>query len=227
MHSGLFAPEATLGAFLLAFPALFSVVNPVGAALIFAEVTADRSRAERLRIAQRVAFYALLVLLCSLWAGSYVLNFFGISLGALRIAGGIVVAFAGWRLLFKTEEHHADRAGQAAPSTEAEDPSFFPLTIPFTTGPGAISVAIAIASERPPRQETLHFFLGLSLAGFGVALTVWIAYRFAEQLTRMLGPTGARIASRLIAFLLLSIGVQIVSTGVMELLHPLLPSSGG
>src|SRR5579875_3478549 len=121
MPTGLFAPTATLGAFLLAFPALFSVVNPLGGALIFAEVTEERGRDERRRIAGRVAVYSLLVLLVSLWAGSYVLNFFGISMGALRIGGGIIIAAAGWRLMFAAEAHHAKRAEQAAASMEAED----------------------------------------------------------------------------------------------------------
>lgn len=218
MHSGLFGPAGIPGAFLLAFPALFSIVNPPGMALIFAQVTAERSRAERVRIARRVGFYSLMVLLCSLWAGSYVLHFFGVSLGALRIGGGIVVASAAWGLLFQAEQDHAYRAEQAAPSMAAGDPSFFPLTIPFTTGPGTIAVAIALASERPIREGPLEFFIGLSLAGVAVALTIWVAYRFADQLTSVLGPTGARIVSRLVAFLLLCIGVQIASTGVLEVL---------
>lgn len=218
MNSGLFGPVAIPGAFLLAFSALFSVVNPPGMALIFAQVTAERSRAERMRIARRVALYSLLVLLCSLWAGSYVLHFFGVSLGALRIGGGIVVASAAWRLLFQAEEHHADRAEQAVPGLGVDDPSFFPLTIPVTTGPGTIAVAIALASERPTREGPLEFFIGLSLAAVAVALTIWVADRFADQLTSVLGQTGARILSRLVAFLLLCIGVQIASTGVLEVL---------
>jgi multiple antibiotic resistance protein len=129
-------------------------------------------------------------------------------------------------MLFAAEAHHAHRAEQAASSADAEDPSFFPLTIPFTAGPGAISVAIALSSERPGRQEVLHFFAGLSLAGVAVALTVWIAYRFAAQLTVLLGPTGAHILGRLIAFLVVCIGVQVASTGVLELLRPLLPGGG-
>lgn len=77
--------------FLLALSALFSIVNPVAAALIFAQVTADRSHAERLDLARRVGLYSAAVMLVSLWGGAYVLNFFGITLAALRIAGGFVV----------------------------------------------------------------------------------------------------------------------------------------
>jgi multiple antibiotic resistance protein len=78
---------AVIGAFLLVFPALFSIVNPFGAALIFSQVMVDRIHEERTVLARRVGAYSLAVLLVSLWASAYVLNFFGITLGALRVAG--------------------------------------------------------------------------------------------------------------------------------------------
>ena len=86
-------------AFLLAFPALFSIVNPVGTAFIFDAVTAHLTHADRARIAGRVGFYSLLVMLGALWAGTYILNFFGITISALRIGGGTVVALNAWHLL--------------------------------------------------------------------------------------------------------------------------------
>ena len=86
-----------VGAFLLAFPALFSIVNPLGASLTFHQVT--EGRADRHILAWRIALYALLILLGSLLLGSYILGFFGVSLGALRVAGGLVVAIRAWSLL--------------------------------------------------------------------------------------------------------------------------------
>lgn len=217
---------SVVGAFLLAFPALFSIVNPIGAALIFNEVTADRTHGERTRLAARVGVYSLLVLLISLWAGGYVLNFFGITLGALRIAGGLVVAARAWVLLNAPEDHRAHKERQAAPAGEteqAEDAAFFPLTMPFTTGPGTISVAIALASERPAGGAgTVPFFLGISAAAAAVAAMVWVAYRSADGVVRLLGETGSRIVTRLVAFLLLCIGVQIASNGVEDVIGPLL-----
>jgi multiple antibiotic resistance protein len=210
-------------AFLLAFPALFSIINPIGGALIFSEVTEGRSHAERARLARGVGLYSLCVLLVSVLAGSYVLNFFGISLGALRVAGGAVVAFSAWRLLMAAEQEHTRKQEAADPGGRTEDMAFFPLTIPLTTGPGTISVAIALASTRPASGAgTLRFFLGISLAAVALALIIWIAYREADRLVAALGTRGARILGRLAAFLLLCIGVQIMWTGAENLIAPLL-----
>ena len=84
--------NSALPAFLLAFPALFSIVNPPGAAFIFNDIAAGYSVLDRARLANRVGLYSLLVMLGALWGGAYILSFFGISLAALRLAGGAVVA---------------------------------------------------------------------------------------------------------------------------------------
>jgi multiple antibiotic resistance protein len=214
---------SAVGAFLLAFPALFSIVNPIGSSLIFGQVTAGRSPAERVALARRIGVYSALVLLASLWLGGYVLNFFGISLGALRVAGGLVVAIRAWSLLMAPEEHEDRKANDAAPAqNDPDDVAFFPLTMPFTTGPGSISVAIALSSQRPAHGGgTLAFFGGLSLAAICIAVLVWLAYRGSERVMALLGPSGARVVSRLVAFLLLCVGVQIVSTGVQSLAETL------
>ena len=88
-----------MAAFLLAFPALFSIVNPIAGAFIFREATADRTHPERVLLARRVGVYSLLVMLVSLWAGSYLLSIFGISIAALRMAGGLVVGGYAWELM--------------------------------------------------------------------------------------------------------------------------------
>ena len=209
---------SVIGAFLLAFPALFSIVNPIGAALIFNQVIAGRSQAESRRLAHKVAVYSLIVLLASLWLGSYVLNFFGISLAALRIAGGLVVAIRAWALLMQPAAHEERKASAAAPAQqtdEEDDIAFFPLTIPLTTGPGTIAVAVALSSQRPAEGVgTLPFFGGMSLAAACLAFSIWLCFRWSDQVVALLGPGGARVLSRLVAFLLLCVGVQIVVTGI-------------
>ena len=132
-------------AFLLGFPSLFSIINPIGAALIFDGITKDFSRGDRVKVAGRVGFYSLLIMLGALWGGAYVLNFFGVSLDALRIAGGTVVAVSGWRLLTSGDQTADPNKGERHVAAEdtARDPlqlAFFPLTLPFTTGPGTIAV---------------------------------------------------------------------------------------
>jgi len=216
-----FSPLPTsslVGAFLLAFPALFSIVNPVGASLIFDQAMAGRDRSERLRLARLIGFYAFLVLLGSLLLGGYILNFFGVSLGALRVAGGLVVAIRAWGLLMDPQEHEERKTSQTEPAQSHEDVAFFPLTMPFTTGPGSISVAIALASQRPTEgAKVAPFFLGAGLAAALVAILVWLLYSASGQVMRLLGQGGARVLSRLVAFLLLCIGVQIIASGAENL----------
>ncbi|WP_184719214.1 MarC family protein [Caulobacter sp.] len=217
-----FSPLPTsslIGAFLLAFPALFSIVNPVGASLIFHQAMGGRSRDERRKLARQIGFYAFLVLLGSLLLGGYILNFFGVSLGALRVAGGLVVAIRAWSLLMDPQEQEDRKASQTEPAQSHEDVAFFPLTMPFTTGPGSISVAIALSSQRPTEGAAVApFFIGAGLAAAVVALMVWGFYSASGRVMRLLGPSGARVLSRLVAFLLLCIGVQIIASGAENLM---------
>ncbi|NQE64240.1 MarC family protein [Caulobacter sp. RHG1] len=217
-----FSPLPTsslVGAFLLAFPALFSIVNPVGASLIFDQAMGGRSRDERRKLARQIGFYAFLVLLGSLLLGGYILNFFGVSLGALRVAGGLVVAIRAWSLLMDPQEQEDRKASQTEPAQRHEDVAFFPLTMPFTTGPGSISVAIALSSQRPTEGAAVApFFVGAGLAAAVVAVLVWLCYSASGRMMRLLGPSGARVLSRLVAFLLLCIGVQIIASGAENLM---------
>ncbi|MFC7690578.1 MarC family protein [Paeniroseomonas aquatica] len=142
-----------LQSFVLAFSALFSIVNPIGASLIFSQVTAERTHAARVALARRIGCYAALVMLGSLWFGAYLLEFFGVSLAALRIAGGLVVATRAWSLLSAPEHIEARKQEQAEGAEGEEDVAFFPLTMPFTTGPGTISVAIALGANRPAGES--------------------------------------------------------------------------
>jgi multiple antibiotic resistance protein len=210
-------------AFLLGFPALFSIVNPISGAFIFRGVTASRPVETHARLARLVALNSLAVMMVALWAGSYVLAFFGITLAALRVAGGLVVAMSGWRLLNAPESHEDRKQEQAASAEGIEDIALFPLTIPFTTGPGTIAVAVALGAGHPPLFAGLGwFFLGMSAAAVAMTAVIWVTYSYADRLSRMTGPTGTRTITRISAFLLLCIGVQILITGVEDVLGPLL-----
>ncbi len=204
--------------FLVAFPALFSIVNPFGGVLIYSQITLGRPHAERVALAWRVATYAAIVMLVSLVAGATLMSFFGVSIDALRVAGGTVVAVSGWRMLYnpqETEDRKQDHADTQRATAWSSDIAFFPLTMPFTTGPGTISVAIALSANRPPATtELLPFFAGICGAALAVAITVGACYASADRLVSLLGPGRARILTRLSAFLLLCIGVQILMTGM-------------
>jgi multiple antibiotic resistance protein len=128
-------PTDPLQSFMLAVSALFSIVNPIGAALIFSQVTADRTHEQRVALARLIGFYSALIMLGALWAGAYILGFFGVSLAALRIAGGLFVATRAWNLLSEPERIEAMKQRQAEGAEGASAVAFFPLTMPFTTGP--------------------------------------------------------------------------------------------
>ncbi|HQT80228.1 MAG TPA: MarC family protein [Rhodopila sp.] len=215
--------KQAIDAFLLGFPALFSIVNPLSGALIFHQVTAGRSTRDRAHLARLVGFYALIVMMVALWAGSYVLAFFGITLAALRVAGGLVVAMTAWGLLNAPEKREAQKQEQAGTPVVSDDIALFPLTIPITTGPGTIAVAVALGAGHPRLFAGLGwFFLGMTAAAAALAVLTWALYRSADRLTVLMGPTGSRTVTRLAAFLLLCIGVQILITGVEDVLGPLL-----
>jgi len=210
-------------AFLLGFPALFSIVNPISGAFFFRSVTAGRTPENRARLARLVALNSFGVMMVALWAGSYVLAFFGITLAALRISGGFVLALSGWRLLNAPETHEERKQEQAASAEGVEDIALFPLTIPLTTGPGTISVAVALGAGHPREYAALGwFFLGMTAAAVAMTATIWVVYRYADRLTHLMGPTGTRTITRISAFLLLCIGVQILIIGIEDVLGPLL-----
>jgi multiple antibiotic resistance protein len=214
--------SGTIESFLIAFPALFSIVNPLGIALIFHQVTAGSSPQDRRKLAWRVAAYSLGVMLVSLWAGATLIGFFGVSLAALRVAGGLVVAVRAWEMLAAPEQNEGRKQEQAATASGTSDDAFFPLTMPLTTGPGTISVAIALSANQPKNTIGLiPFFVGMSGAALAVALTIGLFYASADRVVSLLGQAGSRVVTRMSAFLLLCIGVQICLTGVQEALVPL------
>ncbi|MEH3145764.1 MAG: MarC family protein [Methylobacterium frigidaeris] len=226
--------EAALHSFLLSLPALFSIINPLGGALIFAQVTASRSHADRAWLARRIGLYAALVMLVSLWTGAAVLSFFGVSLAALRIAGGLVVAASAWNLLAAPETREATKTAEADParakasgevSGGLDEIAFFPLTLPFTTGPGTISVAIALGANRPKGDHAAHLgsLLGDTVAALVITAAIVIAYASADWVVERLGHARVRVLGRLAAFLLLCVGIQITVTGVTDVLLSIQP----
>jgi multiple antibiotic resistance protein len=212
-----------VGDFVFGFGTLFAIINPYGLAFVFLDRTMGLSEPERRRIAKRIALNALIVLLVSLFAGSAILRFFGISLPALRIAGGLVVAHAGWTML--NEVPHEDGRGSRATGNyeSVRRLAFFPLTIPLTTGPGTIAAAIAIGAGRSSEIESFLLSSVVSLfVAVAIVLTILNAYGGAGFMSRLVGVEGTRVVTRLSAFVLLCVGVEISLIGTTDVLRPLL-----
>jgi len=135
--------------FLISFGALFSIMNPLGTVPVFVSLTQDNSKRERAVTAFWTAIDVLIILLLSFFAGKYILSFFGISLNALKIAGGLIIASSGFALLTgKFKEHKGmkrDKVQKDIHSREAI--SLTPLAIPMLAGPGTISLLITFNQE--------------------------------------------------------------------------------
>jgi multiple antibiotic resistance protein len=207
--------------FLLVYAGLFPIVNPVGCAPIFLALTSSHTVKVRRDLARRVAVNGFVLMLGSLFIGSHVLVFFGITLPVVRIAGGLAVASFGWRLLRDGVEpaQHSGAVDEAGPID-----AFYPLTMPLTVGPGSISVAIALGAERPEHAggfaELALLATAASLRLAAMALTIFLCYRFAGQMVSMLGASGINVLVRLSAFILLCIGIQITWAGYSALAGP-------
>jgi multiple antibiotic resistance protein len=200
-------------ALLLTFATLFPIINPVGNAPILLSLTRGRTDRERNVLARRVAINSFFLLLGSLLMGSHILEFFGISLPVVRIGGGLVVTAFGWKLLNSGISADGDTAASVKPKPLD---TFYPFTMPLTVGPGSISVAIALGSQRPATIDVSHALVlgAAALAGLlAISATIYLCYRFAESMVARLGSSGANVLVRLSAFILLCIGIQIIWTG--------------
>jgi multiple antibiotic resistance protein len=211
--------DDVIHAILLVFAGLFPIVNPVGDAPIFLTLTRHCNKGERHLLAGKVAVNSFILLTASLFLGSHVLEFFGITLPVLRIGGGLVVTAFGWKLLHAGD--NPDEPGDGAqPNTDVD--AFYPLTMPLTVGPGSISVAITIGANHPDSVRSLLINVPAILTGVAlVSATVFVAYRYADRVSRAIGETGMSVLLRLSAFILLCIGVQIVWNGASALLRSL------
>lgn len=204
--------------FLLVYAGLFPIINPIGGAPIFLGLTRHSTDAERNALALGVTINSFFLLLGSLLVGSYVLEFFGITLPIVRVAGGLIVAATGWSLLQASDDFIDDRT-EHKPRIPTD--AFYPLTMPITVGPGSIAVAITIGSQRPRAPLPVVAVLGAAaIAGVvAIAATIYLCYRFAEETVGALGESGTNVVVRLSAFILFCIGIAIIWNGYGALAH--------
>jgi multiple antibiotic resistance protein len=212
--------------FLLAFGALLAIVNPLSGAFIFFGATRELRPRIRAHVSRWVSIYAFCIVTASLYVGAYVLSFFGITIPVLRVAGGIIVSMSGWRMLTEPDATEQRRSETPKPRSIDVSPSrlaFYPLTMPLTTGPGTISVAISLGAGRPSgfHVSSLEFFIETLTAVALLALLIYVTYRNSARLAQIIGPTGTTIVVRLSAFLLFCIGIQVCWNGAAELLGSL------
>jgi multiple antibiotic resistance protein len=197
---------------------LFPIINPPATALVVLSMLPHISDADRAELARRIAINSFVILLASLSIGAYLLNFFGISIPVLRVAGGLVVAFAGWNLLQTPDDDGSEPKPEPKHGASLRAKAFYPLTLPITVGPGAIAVAIALGTGTPRSGAQPVHLVGVGVGLVLLCLSIYVCVRFAGHLERLLGTSGTQVAMRLFAFVIFCIGVQILWLGLAELL---------
>jgi len=218
--------KAVVREVLLVFAALLPIVNPLGMAPIFAEMTLDYSASIRRTVAMRVAVNCTVLLVASLFAGSYILQFFGISLAAVQMGGGLLVTIAGWHILNQQEDLKQRQVGSQPSTDRILSQAFYPLTMPLTVGPGSIAVALTLGSNlhEEARLQLIVSALAAVIGILVIGVTIFLCYRFSDNLERLLGPSGTSILIRLSAFIVVCIGIQIMFNGLDDFYHYLVTS---
>lgn len=213
----------------LTFTALIPLINPLGSALIFLGLVGTAPMGVYRSLARRIAINTVLFFAVIDLVGSAILSFFGISLPIVQFAGGLVIAAMAWGLLNQKDSNpSAEKMGATPDPAEMTgnlmQKAFYPFTFPVTAGPGCIVIMLTLSARI--RQRT---FIGTAIAQTGtmlavclLALTVYLAYAYAPRISRSISPATAHGILRVIAFILLCIGVQIAWNGLAPLLTDLL-----
>jgi len=204
----------------LVFAALASILNPPANVPIFLASTAGSSPDVRKALSWRIALNVFLILVVSMFVGSYILDFFGLSLPIVQVGGGLLIMSFGWTFLHQREEDAAAPSAQSWRPEELATRAFYPLTLPLTVGPGSMSIAIALGANTSQTGLYLAAQIVAMITGVAlVALSIYLCYRFAENIARVLGRTGTSVVLRLSAFIALCIGVQIIWNGLTALIR--------
>lgn len=201
--------------FIYLFAALFSVLNPIGTVPIFVGLTQEDTKKERSRISLWTAIDVCLILLISYFIGQYVLSFFGISIDALRIAGGLIIVNSGYSLLSGNFNKKRGISKQIETEvSQRNDIALTPLAIPMLAGPGSISLLIAFHQEHNQFWEMVAAVAAI----LAISLTIFIILRSAHFLSRILGPSGIVAISRIIGFIVVAIGIQYIVNAIISIL---------
>lgn len=200
--------------FLGGLVSLATITNPLSKIPLFVSLAADLDEPAARREASRACLYSLALLAACLFAGVAVLETFGISYGALRVAGGLTVSVIGYRMLFGTTESLFPRSAGAGAATGF---AFFPLAMPGIAGPGAIATVIGISTEIAELPSGALRATAYGATVFSIVATcllMFVIFRSARMVSRWLGGEGINVVTRLTGFLLVCIGVQFVGSGI-------------
>jgi len=198
---------------LVTFVGILPIANPFSTAVVFLSITEGFSEKRRRQQARLACIYMAGILITFLLAGTLIMNFFGISIPGLRIAGGLIVAQIGFGMLNSKPENEISEESREE-AVLSDDVAFTPLAMPMLSGPGSIAVTIGMAAEADGVGENLAIVVGIGL----VALVSWLVLRASGRVVRVLGATGMNAMGRIMGFLLVCVGIQFIVNGTQQIL---------
>lgn len=193
----------------VAFSVLFPLINPIGGVPAFSGLTAHDTPDFRKSQARKIAINVFIILITFLLIGKLLLELFGISLGVLQIAGGLIVANTGWQMV----NSKADDEKQNAAKVQNVDISFMPMAMPILSGPGAIGAVIGMSTNAKHIEDYIGFVIGIFLIG----LVTYLFLVLSIPLMKKLGSTGINVLTRMMGFFILAIAVNLVYQGILAL----------
>lgn len=198
------------------FAALFSVINPLGTVPIFVGLTKEDTPAERSKTSLFTAINIFVILLISFFTGKYLLQFFGISIHSLRIAGGLIIATSGFALLTGSFSKHKGMSKQRVKDDafQREGVALTPLAIPMLAGPGSISLLIGMYDQYQLSLERIFTVFAILL----VCLATFLVLRCSHFIVKFLGASGINAVSRIIGFIVIAIGIEYISSSIIVIL---------
>lgn len=214
-------------AILFSFAALFPIVNPMGASIVFLSLIKGSSTQKINYLAFKISVYVIVMLLTVLFVGSLILNIFGVTIPIVLISGGLLLAQVGWQMLNQSQstvkEHplHMRRDTNISHIEQIEDPrAFYPLTLPVTAGPTCIAITITIGAHNHNVIFSLNLLtmLGHCIGIILIGLTVFFCYRYSHYIVDKLKDAGRNVVMCLAAFLNICIGLQITWHGLSMLI---------
>lgn len=202
---------------------LLPLANPLTTVALFLGLAGDMNNAERNRQSLMASVCVFAIMMVAWYAGQLVMNTFGISIPGLRIAGGLIVAFIGFRMLFPQQKAHESPEAKSKSEELGQEPganiAFVPLAMPSTAGPGTIAMIISSAATVKGSTTFAPWVIALAppLTFLLVSIILWVCLRSSGAIMRLVGKGGIEAISRLMGFLLVCMGVQFIINGVLEI----------
>ncbi len=196
----------------IAFSVLFPLINPIGAIPAFSGMTASDTPQFRKEQARKVSVNVIIILITFLFIGELLLQLFGITIGVLEIAGGLIIANTAWQMVIARTPANDPESNTKLQNV---DISFMPMAMPILSGPGSIGAVIGLSTEAHDFAQYAGIAAGIILLG----LVVYLCLALSIPVMNKLGKTGVNILTKMMGFFILAIAVNLIYRGVLKLIQ--------